>query len=61
MAEPLGLELADFAHSIRTGSEPRSNAQLGLDIVVAIEGAQESLERGGEPVSLVRSDVRAVA
>ena len=61
VAEPLGLELADFARSIRTGSEPRSNAQLGLDIVVAIEGAQESLERGGEPVSLARSDVRAVA
>jgi predicted dehydrogenase len=61
VAEPLGLELADFARAIRTGSEPRSNAQLGLDIVVAIEGAQESLERGGEPVSLARSDVRAVA
>ena len=60
-AEPLGLELADFAGAVRTGAEPRSNAQLGLDIVLAIEGAEESLERGGEPVSLSRPDVRAVA
>ena len=28
-AEPLSLELADFAHAIRTGAKPRSNAQLG--------------------------------
>ena len=25
-AEPLGLELADFAHAIRTGEQPRSHA-----------------------------------
>jgi predicted dehydrogenase len=60
-AEPLGLELADFAHAIRTGHEPKSNAQLGLEIVQAIEGAEESLRRGGEPVALTVSDVRSVA
>jgi predicted dehydrogenase len=60
-AEPLGLELADFAHAIRTGHEPKSNAQLGLEIVQAIEGAEESLRRGGEPVTLSVSDVRSVA
>jgi predicted dehydrogenase len=60
-AEPLGLELADFAQAIRTGREPRSNAQLGLEIVQAIEGAEESLRRGGEPVTLSVSDVRSVA
>jgi predicted dehydrogenase len=40
-AEPLSLELADFARSIRTGEEPRSHGRLGLEIV-----------RDGEPVDL---------
>ncbi|MGH2746030.1 MAG: Gfo/Idh/MocA family protein, partial [Thermoleophilaceae bacterium] len=39
-AEPLNLELEDFARAVRTGQEPRSNAQLGLQIVLAIEGAE---------------------
>ena len=60
-AEPLGLELEDFARAIRTGTEPRSNARFGLEIVRAIEGAEESLRRGGEPVTLGRSDVPATA
>jgi predicted dehydrogenase len=51
-AEPLNLELEDFATAIRTGREPRSNAKLGLQIVQAIEAAEQSLRRGGEPVSL---------
>jgi predicted dehydrogenase len=60
-AEPLGLELQDFARAIRTGSEPRSNARLGLEIVRAIEGAEESIRRGGEPVSLHLANVQAAA
>ena len=51
-AEPLGLELADFAHAIRTGEEPRSNSRLGLEIVRALEAAQLSMERCGEPIDL---------
>ena len=51
-AEPLSLELADFAHAIRTGSEPRSNAQLGLQIVIVMEAAEESMRRHGEPISI---------
>jgi hypothetical protein len=50
--EPLGLELADFAHSIRTGEEPRSNSRLGLEIVRALEAAHASMERAGDPVEL---------
>ena len=42
----------DFARAIRTGSEPRSNAQLGLEIVAAIEAAETSLRRSGEPVEI---------
>ena len=51
-AEPLSLELADFAHAIRTGTEPRSNAQLGLEIVLAMEAAEESLRRNGQPIAV---------
>ena len=48
--EPLNLELQDFARAILTGDNPRSNARLGLDIVLALEAAEASLENGGAPV-----------
>jgi predicted dehydrogenase len=51
-AEPLSLELQDFASAINTGSEPRSNAQLGLQIVTAMEAAEISLRRRGEPIEI---------
>jgi predicted dehydrogenase len=60
-AEPLALELADFAHCIRTGATPRSHAQLGLEVVSAMEAAQESLLRGGEPVVVAPMVERAAA
>ncbi len=60
-AEPLSLELEDFARAIREGTTPRSNAELGLEIVLAMEAAQRSLDRNGEPVAIVRPPVRAGA
>jgi predicted dehydrogenase len=51
-AEPLGLELADFARAIHTGEEPSSNAALGLEIVKILEAAHQSLTSSGEPVAL---------
>ena len=60
-AEPLGLELADFARAIRTGTTPRSNAELGLEIVLAMEAAQRSLERNGQPVAVTRPTSRVAA
>ena len=51
-AEPLALEFADFANSIRTGREPRSNSALGLEIVRSLEAAHLSMERAGDPVRL---------
>jgi predicted dehydrogenase len=60
-AEPLSLELADFAHSIRTGERPRSHAELGYEIVLAIEAAEESLRRNGQPVAIDRTPLRAAA
>jgi predicted dehydrogenase len=55
-AEPLGLELTDFAHAIRTGEEPRSNSGLGLEIVRALEAAHLSMERAGDPIELVADE-----
>jgi hypothetical protein len=51
-AEPLSLELADFARAIRTGQEPRSNSRLGLEVVRALEAAHVSMERAGAPIRL---------
>jgi len=50
--EPLSLELADFANSIRTGEEPRSHARLGLEIVRVLEAAEQSLQNHGQPAVL---------
>ncbi len=59
-AEPLGLELLDFANSIRTDSEPRSNSRLGLEVVRALEAAHVSMERAGDPVALTPRDETAL-
>jgi predicted dehydrogenase len=49
--EPLSLELADFCESVRTGSEPRSSAELGLDVVAMTEAVDYSLANDGQPVT----------
>jgi predicted dehydrogenase len=51
-AEPLSLEMQDFAHAMLTGARPRSHAQLGLEVVRVIEAAQASLLTIGEPVAI---------
>jgi predicted dehydrogenase len=60
-AEPLALELQDFARAILTGSTPVSHAQLGFEVVAAIEAIEESQMRGGEPVMLDATPAAAVA
>lgn len=59
--EPLRLELEDFAHAIRTGEEPRSSLALGIEIVATIELAEESMRRGGAPLTLPVLADRAAA
>ena len=51
-AEPLGLELADFANAITTGEEPRSSAQVGLDVVRMVEAVDRSLDLHGARVAV---------
>ena len=60
-AEPLSLELQDFAHAIRTGVMPRSHAQLGVETVAVIEAAEASLRLNGEPIALEPALERAAA
>lgn len=42
-SEPLAVELDDFCRAVRTGLEPRSSAQVGLDVVRMIEAAEQSV------------------
>ena len=55
VAEPLGLELADFCDAIRFGSRLRSTPELGVDVVSMIEAVERSLEQRGVPVELART------
>jgi predicted dehydrogenase len=50
--EPLALELEDFASAIREGTTPRSSAEFGLQVVLALEALERSFERGGQPVRI---------
>jgi predicted dehydrogenase len=59
-AEPLGLELADFARAVETGTRPRSDAPLGLEIVKILEAAHSSLSSSGQPVRLGAAVVEPV-
>jgi predicted dehydrogenase len=52
VAEPLALEMFDFCSAIRTGSEPRSSAEIGLDVIRMIEAVHTSLSAGGVPSQL---------
>jgi predicted dehydrogenase len=54
VAEPLFLELRDFCASIRSGAPPRSNGELGLEVVRMIEAVDASLEQGGARIEVER-------
>ena len=60
-AEPLSLELQDFAHAIRTGEEPRSNVGLGISIVSVLESAEASMRQRGMPLPVATRPVAAQA
>jgi predicted dehydrogenase len=49
-SEPLRVELQDFVDSIREGRQPRSNMQLGRDVVRMVEATEQSLGFNGAPV-----------
>jgi predicted dehydrogenase len=50
--EPLLVQMQDFCSTIREGTQPRSSAQIGLEVVQTIELVDRSLSSGGKPVVL---------
>ncbi|MEA2324422.1 MAG: hypothetical protein QOD81_4272 [Solirubrobacteraceae bacterium] len=48
-AEPLRVEMEDLVRCIRDGGTPRSNWQVGLDVMRMIEAAERSLAFNGAP------------
>jgi predicted dehydrogenase len=50
--EPLTLEIADFAAAIRTGTPPRSDMHLGMEVVRMVEAAELSLQHSGAAIPL---------
>lgn len=50
--EPLALEVGDFCAAVVDGVEPRSSAQVGIDVIRAIEAVAESLAIDGAPVQV---------
>jgi predicted dehydrogenase len=59
--EPLALELADFCRCIREDEQPRSSAQLGVDVVRTIEAVDASLRRNGAVVEVAANGRGAFA
>lgn len=50
--EPLKKMLEDFIYCIQHGATPRSNAELGLQVVKILEAAQVSISNDGKKVLL---------
>jgi UDP-2-acetamido-3-amino-2,3-dideoxy-glucuronate N-acetyltransferase len=50
--EPLRLECEHFVQCIRTGKEPLTNGQSGVDVLRILTALQQSLKQHGAPVSL---------
>ena len=50
--EPLFSEMRDFCRAVRSGTEPRSSAQLGVDVVRIVDAVERSLNAGGERVEV---------
>jgi predicted dehydrogenase len=57
--EPLLLQMQDFSAAIRDGEDPRSSAQIGIEVVETIEMVDRSFANGGAPVVVERAGARA--
>jgi predicted dehydrogenase len=58
-AEPLAVELADFAAAVRDREPRREQLELALDVVRTIEAAEASLNDSGRPVPLAPAALAA--
>jgi predicted dehydrogenase len=60
-AEPLYREIEDFCNAIKSGTTPRSSAELGLEVVRMIEAVDSSLQHSGVRVDLDADPAHAAA
>ena len=60
-AEPLYREIEDFCTAIKSGTTPRSSAELGLEVVRMIEAVDSSLQNSGVRVDLDLDPAQAAA
>ena len=58
-SEPLRIELEHFLECVRGEATPRTGGRDGLRVVRVLEALQESLDAGGETVSLAPGEVAA--
>jgi len=58
-SEPLRIELEHFLECVRGEATPRTGGREGLRVVRVLEALQESLDAGGETVSLAPGEVAA--
>lgn len=56
MREPLRLECQHFVDCIVNGQTPLSDGRNGVQVLRVLDAGQRSLERGGEPVALHRTE-----
>jgi len=59
--EPLRNVCLEFVESIRTGKRSLTDGINGLRVVRAMEAAQQSIEKGGEPVLIPEEEYATVA
>jgi predicted dehydrogenase len=52
MAEPLGVECRHFIDCVREGTRPRTDLTSAARVVRVLAAAQESLDRGGQPIAI---------
>jgi predicted dehydrogenase len=48
--EPIYRQMEDFCRAVREGTQPRSSAAIGREVVDVVEAVEQSLARGGAPV-----------
>jgi len=50
--EPLNMELTNFCDCIITGQRPKSDGEMGWQVVKILEAAEQSIENGGHPMKI---------
>jgi predicted dehydrogenase len=50
--EPLNMELSNFIEAITTSQKPKSDGEMGWQVVKILEAAEKSIEKSGLPVRI---------